>query len=189
LQQRLTLGSPALVKELYQIAQRQLEAEKGRQFRLDAKATSLLTVAGLSLTVVLTFVGPAVLKTSESFRTVHAMTTFSFAVAVFSDTVAAILAVWALRVRDYITVNEHAIFDPVLLAEADAEDDSGQPEAGVTEYRKALIIHLWIIAQTYQRTHAYRATLIRMGQTLFLFFLCALLFVCLSALATVSGRA
>src|SRR5438046_1833562 len=47
--------SPALVKEIYEIAQRQVQAEVGRQGRLDAKATSLMSAVGLCLTVTFTF--------------------------------------------------------------------------------------------------------------------------------------
>jgi cytochrome bd-type quinol oxidase subunit 1 len=174
------------VKELYEIAQRQIQSETARQTRLDAKATSLLTAAGLSLTVAFTFGGQVLLKLPDAFRIAHAVTVWSFRVAVVTGLAAAILAVWALLVReDYMAVNEEAVFDRGLLHEADAENVEF-PEAGITEYRKALTKHLWIIGQQLQRNNTRKARDIKLGQLCFVLFLFALIFICLSVVASVS---
>jgi hypothetical protein len=186
LRERLTLGSPDLVKELYEIAQRQVAFETGRQTRLDAKATSLLTAAGLALTVAFTFGGQVLLNHPDAFRTAHRCTVIAFAVGVPCGLAAAIFAVAALLVRgSYRAVNEHTVFDPALLKDADAENEDF-PLAGITEYRKALTPHLWMISQAHLRNHERKGWLIKIGQLFFLAFLISLVIVCMSVVASVS---
>jgi hypothetical protein len=68
LERRLRLHSPVLVKELYDIAVRQVQYETGRQGRLDDKATSLLQVVGFSLTVAFTFGGQFLASRADGLR-------------------------------------------------------------------------------------------------------------------------
>ena len=71
----------------------------------------------------------------------------------------------------------------MLLKQADAAYESsrydGGPEAGIAEYRKALIPHLWAIAQAHRRNRELKARILGWGQGLFLGFLGMLLFICL----------
>lgn len=185
---RLTINSPELVKELYDIAQRQVQAEVGRQTRLDAKATSLLTAAGLSLTVAFTF-GSTLITKPEAFETWHRFVVGAFALALVLGLTAAILAVRALLVRDnYMTVNEAAVFDPEVLEDAndphalreiDCKEmkDEEKRKFGVMEFHKAMIVHLWTIAQQHLKNNEGKARLIKWGQRCFLGFLVVLLVV------------
>lgn len=179
LKQRVTLGSPALLKELYELAQRQILAENGRQSRLDAKGTSLLTAAGLALTVAFTFGGQIILGHRSTSDTAHILLSpaaqSAFAIGVIFGLAAACFAVWALFVRgDYLTLNEHAVFSEEALKVAEDvhhPDEPGSDEIGLAEYRKALIPHLWLISQKHASVHEKKARLIKLGQGLFLLFL------------------
>jgi len=120
LAERLRLKSPALVDEIYSIAQRQTQAEAGRQTRLDAKASSLLTAAGLSLTVAFTFGGQVLLARATELRQLGAVrwsiVLVTFLLAIVTGLLASIFAVMALRVREYLSVNEQTVFDVALCA-------------------------------------------------------------------------
>ena len=188
LQDRLTLNSPELVRELYDVAQQRVAAEVGRQTRLDTKATSLLTAAGLSLTVAFTF-GSTLISRPEPFEHWHWWVIGAFAGAIVLGLSAAILAVRTLLVRgQYLMVNERAVLDfailddandPVALRDDDEMEDTDKRMFGVMEFQKHMIVQLWMVAQRHQRNHTAKSNLIKIGQWFFLGFLAALLVVCI----------
>lgn len=189
LSERVTRSSPALLKELYDIARRQIVTEAGRQTRLDSKATSLLTAAGLSLTVAFTFGGQMIIGHRSPIDPAHVpiWAQTAFAVGVIFGLAAACFAIGALFVRgSYLTVNERSIFsEAALKAAEDAYDPAtpGSDVVGMSEYHKALIPHLWCISQKHASVHETKATLIKVGQGLFLAFLMSLFIVFLSLLS------
>ena len=93
---------------------------------------------------------------------IHSLTTFLvLALASALGLTAALCALMALRVREYMGVNDD-------LAEADNAEDA---LAGLTEYRKSMIIHLWLITQRQATNCKRKASLIRIGQRFLLAFL------------------
>lgn len=50
----VNVNSPALIKEIYEIANKQMQSESARQTILDGKASSLLSTVGLGLTLTFT---------------------------------------------------------------------------------------------------------------------------------------
>jgi hypothetical protein len=182
LRERLTLGSPALVREIYEIQLRQIQYEVGRQTRLDAKATSLLTAAGLSLTVAFTFGGQIVLAHLHDELAFHVGAVVAFAVATLCGLASAGFAIRALLVHDaFRTINEASVFSLRALKEADADYQSGAEdgdEAAVTQYRKSLIPHLLEIWQTNGRSNEDKAKIVKRGQLFFGLFLVALIVIC-----------
>jgi len=178
LKDRLTLSSVALVAELGTVTQQQLQAEAARHGRLDSKATSLLTAAGLSLTVVSAF----------SVTTVPSVPgctpCWLLQAAIASGIAAALLAVGALLVRQSSAgANERTVFDVALLETAEGAQDEDQ---GVREYRKAMICHEWSIVQTRRENNERRGRIIQIGQCFFAVFLVS---VCALAMSRVSSSA
>jgi hypothetical protein len=181
---KLAIDSPELTEELYQIAQQQIQSEIGRQTRLDAKATSLLTAAGLSLTIVFTFGNTLVTQTTIF----NPCILIGYVVAVTCGLVAASFAVSALRVRSaYFSIDERVTLDPAMLKEANQPEafegkcelkDEEKRRYGVMEYRKYLLPQLWVMGQTSFRNHEKKATLVKRGQYFFLAFLSVSLLVC-----------
>jgi hypothetical protein len=159
---RLTISSPELVKELYETTLRQIQSETERQTRLDAKATVLLAASGVSLTVAVA-IDRAIVPSG-----VHSLTAFLvLGLASALGLSAALCALMALRVRVYMGVNDDAVFNKTLLAEADNADDA---LAGLTEYRKSMIVHLWLITQRQATNRKRKASLVALGQRFFLAF-------------------
>ncbi|MBX3208436.1 MAG: hypothetical protein KF764_25545 [Labilithrix sp.] len=189
LAERLAINSPELVQELFTLVQGLVTAEVGRQTRLDAKATSLLTAAGLSLTVTTGFASTVLARpdlVKDWNPAVLFLASLAFLVATVVGLLAAIWAVRALRVRgDYRAANESSLFDAELLLEAndppsmaDEKDDAQRRLFGLMEYRKHLIPHYWAILRAHRLVHGKKADIVGDGQTLFLAFLGAVLLVC-----------
>ena len=76
----LTINSSKLVEELWTLTQKQVDFEIARHGRLEAKATSLLTATGLSLTVAFTF-GATLIKEAAKFEDWYKPVVFSFGFA------------------------------------------------------------------------------------------------------------
>jgi hypothetical protein len=170
----LKLDSPKLVEELWQITQKQLDVEITRHTRLEGKAASLLTTAGLSLTVAFTF-GSTLLAQAAAFQRWHDNIVVIFAIAIFSGLVSAIYAVRALALREQLSVNERSVFDQDALRAADQDSDL---EKGLMEFRKGRIIHFWAVRQRYSATYREKSKLVKRGQWFFLGFLLALVLLC-----------
>jgi hypothetical protein len=179
--------SPLIVKEIYEIAQRQVQAETGRQARLDAKATSLMGAVGLCLTVAFTF-GGLVLKEATAFVAKLGDTRLSiinicFALAIFFGIGAGALALKALLVKGtYLTMSEDAVFNEAALDTAESQEDS---EVGLAAYRRFILVQLWDNARIHGRNHEVKAKDIRRGQICFALFLGCLLVICVSVVTTI----
>lgn len=167
LAKRLTVENPKLVSELYRIAEQQIEIEAKRQTRLDYKATSLLTAAGLSLTVAITF-GGLLITQSRAFDEWREWIIGLFVATVIAGITAAIYALRAQFAKQFLAADENAIFDTDILKTADTP---ATPEAGLMEYQKSLIIHLWAIRGRAFQNHVERVALVKMGQRFFIGFL------------------
>jgi hypothetical protein len=186
---RLAINSPELVAELLTLVQGQLAAETGRQTRIEGKATSLLTAAGLSLTVAFSFGGLLISK--ENRFTFPHFVIFAFILALVLGLSSAICAVAALFVRGkYRAPEGTALFDPETLALANATpkdetpeipprvpspgattSDKDEREYGLMAYRKYLIPHFWDILRCHRLVHEEKAKIIKVGQGLFVGFL------------------
>jgi hypothetical protein len=181
---RLTLNSPELVKELYDLAQRQVQTEIERMTRLDSKATSLLTAAGLCLIVAFMF-GSTLITKPEVFAISH-QGVIAFAIALALGMIAAILGAFSLLVTDrYLGINEYAVFDsdgldnandPLALRSLREEEmaDAEKRKFGVMEFQKYMVEHLWKISQQNGQNNECKARIIKWGQGLFMCFLGAL---------------
>src|SRR6266545_6559320 len=107
---RMCLRSAKLVDEVYDLAKRQMASEDRRETNLSAKAVSLLSVTGLSLTVAFTFGGvllqrPAYLAALGPWRTPLVVVPYAF--ALLSGMAASWYALRSLKVRpDYREVSE-----------------------------------------------------------------------------------
>lgn len=176
--ERLCLSSKSLVDELYSITLRQLQAEDQRQARLDGKAQGLLATTGLSITIAFTF-GSLLLQHPEYLYRVSdwlaQVVAGLYGVALIFGISASIQALRALLVRDeYRSSGADDIFNQGELDAAEnAQDDS---EAG-TKFRRYLTAHLYLIYQAHFEVHEQKARIIKRGQQLFFFFLCAIFLV------------
>jgi hypothetical protein len=172
--------SPAIVGEIYEIAQRQLQAEASRQTILDGKATTLLMSVGLSLTLALTL-GCQILLGSPSALVMKAPWIWRgvLLVLLYLGTICAIaasaLAVLSLRVsQKYRAMNAQTIFNRRIIDMADAYEQKGGMEPGaLAVYRRHLIPQMWEIVRDDGAIHTRKARLVRWGQWCFLGFIVA----------------
>lgn len=171
--ERVRLNSPKLADDVYDVAKMQLANEEKRESNLAAKAVSLLSVTGLSLTVAFTFGGvllqrPVYLASLGGWRYVFVVG--PYALALIAGMAASWFALRALAVRsDYRGIAERDVFGDEL-AEADTKGDGG-PVA----YRRFLAIHFWLIFQENWDIHEEKAAQIERGQRCFVAFLFLLL--------------
>ncbi len=172
----LDINSPPLVKEIYDIAQRQMQNEAVRQTILDGKASALLATVGLATTLVFTFgcqilLGDAARAMLKDLDWSHKVALgVCFAVGVLGSLSASAHAIWAVKVTgDYRTVNERTVFNKDVIKSAlEAADDYA-----VTTYRRYLTPQLWEIAQNDAAVHDRKAKLVVRGQVSFLLFVIA----------------
>ncbi len=189
----ITLNSTKLIEELWTITQKQVDFEVARHGRLESKATSLLTATGLSLTVAFTF-GSTLLKEGKSFGNWYYLTVLFFALSCMAGLVAAVLAVAGLMLREQRGINEHSLFYEPLLKAADVPDETkpdilaASEAAGLAEYRKAMILHLWEIRQRYHEKYKDKAKYVQVGQGAFLAFLGCLLLLCIFNVIALSAK-
>ena len=169
----MRLRSTKLVDEVYDLAKRQIASEDRRETNLGAKAVSLLSVTGLSLTVAFTF-GGVLLQRPEYLAALGTarlpLVVGPYALALLAGMAASWFAVRALLVRsDYRDVAEEDVFGKELEG-ADEKVDAGLPV-----YRRFLTVHLWLIFQETSKIHEQKATQIARGQKCFFAFLLFLL--------------
>lgn len=170
---RMCLRSSTLVDEVYDLAKRQIASEDRRETNLSAKAVSLLSATGLSLTVAFTF-GGVLLQRPEYLAALGSarvpLVVAPYALALVAGMAASWFALRALLVRsDYRDVAEDDVFGKELDA-ADEKVDEGLPM-----YRRFLAVHLWLIFQETSKIHEHKATQIARGQKCFFAFLLLLL--------------
>lgn len=176
LRKRLSLNWSGLVSEVYNLVQRQATAEAARQARLDAKATSLLSTVGLSLTVSFA-VGGLLLSQSVKFPGVgHTRATIvlvGFVVAVAFGLIAGGFAIRALLVNDrHKSLGEESIFNEDALRLADEQETD---EQSVSVYRRFMTVQLWRVARTAGDIQTNKSQHIKKGQLCFGGFLLTLL--------------
>jgi len=146
------LHSPALVAEVFAQARSVVAEEAARSSRLDAKANALLSAIGLIGALV------AVLHRLD----LHGAVLVFCAIGAVSALVSVACAVVALHIAEHARVPDVALFDPVILDQADAKKDGG-----VAEYQRWLLPALWA---SHQRTCAVndgKARKIWIGQVAF----------------------
>jgi len=158
------LRSSGLVDEIYKIASSQLEGEEKRDAILTGKATSLLGICGLSLTVAFSF-GGILLQYPQHLAGLGqagaGIAVIAFGLSLLLGLGGSFMALRGLQViANFESVNESDVFNPDELSAIDgeweaaylakADGDSADPEVvAVTRYKRFLTAHIWGI---YQRT-------------------------------------
>jgi hypothetical protein len=180
---RLQLVNPELTKELYELAKAQLAAEMARHTRLDAKATSLVSSAGISLTLGMSIATLIANRTISVPWWLWIMLT----VAGLSGVLAVGFGIFALMVKNgFARVSDRNVFDKHTLAFANAPtgcddltDRKDKHAYGAAAYRQYMTAHLWEVGVKEHRQLNNKARQVRDGQVLFMIFL-AVLVVCVA---------
>jgi len=170
LTKRLLLRSTRIAGEIHSLALRQIQSEEQRESRLDGKAQGLLVTAGLSLTAASTF-GGIFLQHPEYMKLLDRLAPYAvlaYGLALACGVAASACAVHALFVRDeYQTVDEQVVLDENALKKA----DEGTDEIACAAYLRYVTVHYWQIWQQHFGVHQEKASIIRRGQILLMFFL------------------
>jgi hypothetical protein len=168
--------SSGIVDEVYNLSKRFVDDERARQGRLDAKATSLLTVVGLSLTVAFNFGGQ--LLTGGPLKGVpHKIAAGAFCAALLAGFVAAIFALATLLVKGGAPgMDRGAVFNVAGFARL-AELKTTENKDDVAGYKASVAAHLWRMGDLNRTLQSRKATLVKIGQVSFGVFLVALLVV------------
>lgn len=154
---------PALVGEVYGAALRTIDDEIGRQSRLDAKATALLSGAGLSVTVALSTMGYLLSRPVAGWY-------FWASLAAFVLAAAAGLGAAGCSLRALFVHGGHkrlgmaAILHEATLRGANGESSG---DLAVAAYQKALASELWTIVKVYDVNLEAKATWVKWGQLSF----------------------
>lgn len=189
IREALAIDSPELIDELHSIALEQVRTLAARQARLDAKATSLTSVSGVSLTLTLTC-GGLLLTKSELFEW---WVVVPYALAMAAGLVAAVQATRVLLVRASREVSEDHVFSSEVLRDVDPEehhfsryaDPEGKDIAkarvnGRARFRAYMVPHYWSISLAARQRHESSARHLKLGQASFILFLVFLLLTCLT---------
>jgi hypothetical protein len=175
---RLRLVNPELTKELYELAKAQVAAETARHARLDAKATSLVSSAGVSLTLGMSIATLIAKGEVSPPAWLGAMLAFVGAVGV----TAVGFGVFALMVKGgFARVNDHNVFDTDVLKFANAPtgcddltDLKDKYAFGAAAYRQHMTAHLWEVSVKEHYQLNKKARQVRDGQIAFFIFLAGL---------------
>lgn len=174
--ERLT-GLPSRVAEqVFKLVEAQVTAETGRQQRIDAKATALLTAIGLSITVAFGF-GAVLVKNGWTGQHAHVFVCSVFVVVVLAGAWSAVEAIRALKVTAYSGVHEDAIFSRAILDRVREEardvgeypgDDAAKRAAAestaLAQYQMSMTLQLWAIVVKLRQNHAKKTPLVKSGQ-------------------------
>ncbi len=164
----LQLHSTALLKELHEAAIRQVEFEMARKNRLDVKASNLLLVAILSLTVV-SFLWVYLMGTRQAIVIpLVVLMTITILCGVFCLGLS--MKVLWVREGETYTVNERALFSKSHLSDADAEDQVEQQQA-LSMFYRTMTPHLWIISQKQNNLNDAKAVMLHRGQISYMVFI------------------
>jgi len=170
-----TSGDPLIVDDAYDLAQKQLGAEDAYAARLDARATSLFSAAGFSMTVAFSFGGWALLDHVQKVPFGWAIAS-GFVVVLAVGLAATWFALQGVVVKwGYKFVDEQDVFRPEIMAEGKKRFD----------YRIHLATHMWLVCQDRQKWNQARAKTIRRGQRCFAAFIGGILV--LSAMTAASA--
>ncbi len=180
IREALTLNSPSLVKEVYDIVYRQIQSEAARQSILDSKAGSLLAAVGLSLTLSLTLGCQVLLGQYNALAALPQWHRLSLVIALAAGMLCALVssghAVWSLKITGaYRTISGSDVFNKDVLRRANEHGLSqGIDEQSVTAYRRYLMPQLWEIVQNDFAVHERKAKIVMRGQMFFLAFIASL---------------
>jgi hypothetical protein len=177
----LRLNSATLVAEVYDTARRNVDNFGQKLARLDQKATTLLAAIGLSLTVALTYGSQVALARANG--SVPRFVLVTFWIAMFLGISAGICATFALFVRDHAEVSDRAIFNAKELREAD-DLEFADPTTGLASYRRALTVHLWLVAKQREAKSLVKGQAVKNAQFFFLLFIVSILLICVD----IAGR-
>jgi hypothetical protein len=179
------LVSPTLVETVYAISKEQIPAEERRMTLLMGKANSLLSVAGLSLTVAFTL-GGLLLQRGELHSV---MTVVPYVLALLAGLGAAGCAIHAMGIRDSRAISPTDVLNASALAVGEELDvggvgNTGKATVGNVEstgkastglgtiaYKRFLAEHFWLIYTENSKRSTYSATWIQRGQWRYLVFL------------------
>lgn len=165
LERRVAISSASIMKEMYELTTRQIQAEVGRQQALDIKANSLLAYIGISITVSLSIMTVAIPRlTGQPLSVIiyYIATAIILGFALVCGFLASFQAYKAIRISDeFLTLDEDAIFNADGIA---AADEQPSDESQVTAYRQYLLPPLGIIMQNDCRANEKKADLIIHGQ-------------------------
>lgn len=187
IRERLQLVNPELAKDLLDVARAQVQAEVVRHGRLDAKAISVVTAAGVSITVAFSVAGSALSGKLVPPGWLLAM----FAAAGVAGLITVLLGTRALLVQGgYAEVNDKAVFEKSVLDAADEPkgvsdliDKDGRPERkdvyafGAAVYKQHITAHLWHVFEQEHEQLDRKAKKVKDAQISFMVFL-ALIFAC-----------
>ena len=178
IRERLRISSPGLIEEVHAFVLRQGQAEEQRETRLDGKATTLATAAGISVTVVFS-VGLFLLEKINVLRNLgsflgHGVLAL-YALALVFVLLAGAWSIRALRIRNtYRCVTDNDVFNEVEFARIERASGDHEKRAQA-EYRRYLLPQQWIFFREHQRIHTQKADLISRGQWFFASFIVTLL--------------
>lgn len=153
--QNTRLNTPALVAEVLAQARAIVAEEAAVTARLDAKANTLLAVVGL--------IGAFVVFLYRTDPLPFAMKVF-VAIGALLALASLTCAVVALRITVYARIPDTALFNSVVLDNADEREEAG---AGVAEYQRNIIPALWTSHQQTASNNAFKSSMVRWGQGLF----------------------
>ncbi|MEO7037368.1 MAG: hypothetical protein ABI548_25660 [Polyangiaceae bacterium] len=176
---RLRLVNPELAKEVYEIAKAQVQSEAARHTRLDAKANSVITAAGLSMAVASSLGG--IIASGQTLLPGWLLWMFGLA-GIFALS-SVVTGVMALLVKGgYAQVSDHAVFNQEKLAFADVPtgcddllDAKDKQAYGVAVYRQYMAAHLWDVSVKDHGQLNRKAKQVQVAQWLFIAFLVVLL--------------
>lgn len=182
---RLALRSHAIVDQLYEGAVGQLEDEEKRDAVLTAKATTLLGISGLSLTVAFTF-GGLLLQSPERLSGLGRIggdgVVIAFGLSLLFGLGGSFMALRGLKVKHFEHVNEESIFDTDVLKDADTDWEKAwatspvaADRAALSLYRRFLTAHIWGIYQRNFERLERKAETIKWAQRLYFTFVLALM--------------
>jgi hypothetical protein len=166
--ERLTLENGALVEKIDRVVATAIDAGTKREATLDAKANSLLTAVGLSLTVAFTFGGGMLFGAQKPFASLspaaYKAVVITYCIALLFGLLAGAAALGAMFIRSYRGADEQDLFNPKLLKRA---NEPGKEAL----YVRTMIAHVWQLHQFNSRVLQRRAKVILLGQVFFGLFL------------------
>jgi hypothetical protein len=173
IRRRLTLVNPELVKEVYALTKGQIDHEAARYARLDLKANTVITAAGLSMAVASSLGGIV-----GSGKRLPSYLLWMFGVTAIVGLAAVGFAILAVLVsKAFARVSDGAMFNADVLERADAPsgaDDLSTTEKrdfGAAQYRQYMAAHMWDMYLKDRAQLDRKAGRVQTGQCLFGVFL------------------
>lgn len=168
---RLRLVNPELVKDIFDLAKAQVQSEAARHIMLNTKAASVVTGAGVSLTLSFSIAGPLL----SSKAVLPPMLIVGFLLAGLAGLLSMLCGVVSLFVKGgFAHVSDHAVFDEKALEFADnptgcddLKDLKEKYAFGAAAYRQHMTAHLWAVSVKDHRQLDKKAGQVQTAQWLF----------------------